>query len=146
MSPEMARVLGTDTPEGAARFGRLSALRDSGYTGPVDQDGYAMTEAGARRSPQERREAAALESMKARMREWRSRPVPAPRPAEPMNPQLAKALGCDTPEGMARYERGRALREAGYDGPLDSSNNIPDPDDPAEQRSLDALAALSLTH
>ncbi len=35
----MARLLGTDTPEGAARFERLAALRDSGYSGPIDQDG-----------------------------------------------------------------------------------------------------------
>lgn len=142
----MARLLGTDTPEGAARFERLSALRDSGYAGPIDQDGNAITEAEAKMSPHERREAAALESMKVSMREWRSRDVPQPAPAAPMNPQLAKALGCDTPEGMARYERGRALREAGYSGPLDSNNNIPDPDSPAEQESLGALAALSLTH
>lgn len=146
MSPEKARLLGVDTPEGAARFERLAALRDSGYTGPVDQDGYAVSEADARRSPRERREAAALDAMKTQMREWRNRPAPAPQPARPMNPQLAKALGCDTPEGMAKFERGRALREAGYDGPLDSNNNIPDPDSPAEQRSLDMLAALSLTH
>jgi hypothetical protein len=38
-SPQMAKLLGTDTPEGAARFDRLAALRDSGYTGPVNQDG-----------------------------------------------------------------------------------------------------------
>lgn len=98
------------------------------------------------RSAGGQREAAALESMKAKMRKWRSWPLPLPSPAKPMNPQLAKALGCDTPEGLARYERGRALREAGYDGPLDSNNNIPDPDSPAEQKSLDMLAALSLTH
>jgi len=142
----MARLLGTDTPEGAARFERLSALRDSGYTGPVDQDGYAISEAEARRSPQERREAAALEDMKAEMRKWRSLPVPEPGPAEPMSPQEAALLGVDTPEGRAKYDRRRAYREAGYHGPLDSNNNIPDPDSQAEQRSLDMLAALSLTH
>ena len=146
MSPAMARLLGTDTPEGAARFERLSALRDSGYTGPVDQEGNAISEAGARKSPQERREATALEDMKAEMRKWRALPIPQAGPAEPMSPQKAKLLGCDTPEGLARYERLRAYREAGYDGPLDSSSSIPDPDSPAEQRSLDMLAALSLTH
>lgn len=142
----MARLLSTDTPEGAARFERLSALRDSGYTGPIDQDGNAISEADAHHSPQERREAAALDDMKADMRKWRSFPVPDPVPAEPMSPQKAKLLGCDTPEGRARYDRLRAYREAGYHGPLDSNNNIPDPDSPAEQRSLDTLAALSLTH
>lgn len=146
MSPAMARLLGTDTPEGAARFERLSALRDSGYTGPVGQDGNAITEQEARKSPQERREAAALEDMKAEMRKWRSLPAPDPGPAEPMSPQKAALLGCDTPEGRAKYDRLRAYREAGYQGPLDSSNNIPDPDSAAEQRSLDALAGLSLTH
>jgi hypothetical protein len=60
-----------------------------------------------------------------------------------MNPQLARALGCDTPEGRARYDRGRAYREAGYRGPLNSANRIPDPDDPAEHEALSALAALS---
>ena len=146
MSPEKARLLGVDTPEGAARFERLSALRDSGYTGPVDQDGNAVSEAEARRSPQERREAAALTDMKAEMRKWRGLPAPDPGPSEPMSPGMAKLLGCDTPEGRAKYDRLRAYREAGYHGPLDSNNNIPDPDSPAEQKSLDALAALSLTH
>ena len=37
-------------------------------------------------------------------------------------------------------------REAGYQGPLDQDNNIPDPDSPAEQQTLAALAGLSLTH
>jgi hypothetical protein len=142
----MARLLGTDTAEGAARFKRLSDLRDSGYTGPIDQDGNAMSEADTHRSPQERREAAALDDMKAEMRKWRSLPVPDPGPAEPMSPQKAQILGCDTSEGRAKFDRLRAYREAGYNGPLDRNNNIPDPDDPNEQRSIDMLAALSLTH
>jgi len=146
MSPEKARLLGVDTPEGAARFERMSALRDSGYTGPIDQDGNAVSGTEAHRSPQERREAAALADMQAEMRKWRSLPAPAPGPAGPMSPAKAKLLGCDTPEGRAKYDRLRAYREAGYNGPLDSNNNIPDPDSPAEQRSLDMLAALSLTH
>jgi hypothetical protein len=33
------KLFGTDTPEGAARFDRLSAERDSGYTGPLDSEG-----------------------------------------------------------------------------------------------------------
>jgi hypothetical protein len=138
----MAQLLGTDTPEGAARFERLSALRDSGYAGPVDQDGNAITEAEARKSPQERRESAALDDMKAEMRKWRSFPAPEPGPVEPMSPQKAALLGCDTPEGRAKFDRLRAYREAGYNGPLDSDNNIPDPDSPAEQHSLGILAAL----
>lgn len=146
MSPAMARLLGTDTPEGAARFERLSSLRDSGYTGPVDQDGYKLTEAEARMSPQQRREAAALADMKAEMRKWRSLPAPDPGPAEPMDPGKARLLGCDTPEGRAKFDRLRAYREAGYNGPLDKDNNIPDPDAPGEQQTLSALAGLSLTH
>ena len=146
MSPQMARLLGTDTPEGAARFERLSRLRDSGYTGPIDQDGNPVSEPGVRKSPRERQQDDALAGMKDEMRKWRSFPVPEPGPAEPMSPAKAKLLGCDTPEGRAKFDRLRAYREAGYDGPLDSNNNIPDPDDPAEQESLDMLAALSLTH
>jgi hypothetical protein len=84
-----------------------------------------------------------LSRMKDGMRDWRARPEPAPSPAEPMSPQMAKLLGADTPEGLAHYERGRAYREAGYDGPLNSDNRIPDPDDPAEQASLSTLAAMS---
>jgi len=59
---------------------------------------------------------------------------------------MARLLGTDTPEGAARFERMSALRDSGYTGPLDSNCNIPDPDSPAEQRSLGTLAALSLTH
>ena len=150
MSPQMARLLGTDTPEGAARFERLSALRDSGYTGPVDQDGNAVTWGPERRRDgqflREAREDRALDDMKAEMRKWRSLPVPDPGPAEPMDPGKARLLGCDTPEGRAKFDRLRAYREAGYHGPLDKDNNIPDPDSPTEQQTLSALAGLSLTH
>ncbi len=62
-----------------------------------------------------------------------------------MNPALARALGCDTPEGFEKYERGRAYCEAGYSGPLDPDNRIPDPDDPANHQTLSALAALGET-
>ena len=79
------------------------------------------------------------------MREWRSRPEPVPSPAKPMHSALANALGCGTPEGLARYERGRAYREAGYRGPLDADNRIPDPDDPAGLDALRTLAALGET-
>ena len=92
------------------------------------------------------REAAALDDMKAEMRKWRSLPAPEPGPAEPMSPAKAALLGCDTTEGRARFDRLRAYREAGYQGPLDQDNRIPDPDSPAGQQSLSALAALSLTH
>jgi hypothetical protein len=83
-----------------------------------------------------------LSEMLAGMRDWRSRPEPKPSPTEPMTPQMAKLLGTDTPEGFARYERGRAYREAGYDGPLDQDCRIPDPDDPAERETLSALASM----
>ena len=84
----------------------------------------------------------ALDGMRDNMRSWRSRPAPSPRPDKPMPDALARALGCDTPEGREKYDRGRAYREAGYTGPLDSENRIPDPDDPANHESLSALAAL----
>jgi hypothetical protein len=83
----------------------------------------------------------ALDGMKDEMREWRSRPVPS-LPPEPMSPQMAKLLGCDTPEGRERFERLRAYRESGYHGPLDQDSNIPDPDDPDEQDALEALAYM----
>ena len=84
----------------------------------------------------------ALDRMRDDMRAWRSRPAPTPRPDKPMQPELARVLGCDTPEGREKYDRGRAYREAGYTGPLNSDNRIPDPDDPANHESLSALAAL----
>jgi hypothetical protein len=135
----MAKLLGTDTPEGAARFDRMSALRDSGYTGPIDQDGNATTMDA---KPAKRGDKA-LPGMLDQMRDWRSRPVPEAKPDKPMSNPMKKLLGCDTPEGLEKYERGRAYREAGYSGPLDSGNRIPDPDDPSERESLHALAALS---
>ena len=82
------------------------------------------------------------DGMLADMRDWRSRPEPKPSPAEPMSPEKEKLLGCDTPEGRAKFDRLRAYREAGYDGPLDSDNRIPDPDDPANQDALSALAYM----
>lgn len=84
----------------------------------------------------------ALRAMLAGMREWRSRPVPNVPPGKPMSDQMKKLLGCDTPEGLANFERGRAYREAGYAGPLDAYGYIPDPDDPAELDALSTLAAL----
>jgi hypothetical protein len=141
MDPGKARLLGLDTAEGRERFQRLSALRDSGYTGPIDQDGNPVSDGLA---PAQRGDIA-LTSMQEDMRRWRAQPEPQPSPAEPMSPVLARALGCDTPEGRARYERGRAHRDAGYTGPLDSAGRIPDPDDPASHDQLPALAALSAT-
>lgn len=95
------------------------------------------------RTPAEHEKAAAsFREMLDDMREWRSRPEPEPKPAGPMTPQLAKALGCDTPEGFELYERGRAYREAGYDGPLDNDNRIPDPDSKSNLDALKALAAM----
>ena len=137
----MDRLLGTDTPQGRERYRRLSELRDSGYTGPVDQDGYAMNAPAGRNDFGN----TAFTRMAGDMREWRSRPEPAPGPEKPMHPALASALGCDTPEGKAKYDRLRAYREAGYEGPLDQDNNIPDPDDPANFETLHALAALRET-
>jgi hypothetical protein len=173
MSPEMARLLGADTPEGAERVRRVDALRDSGYTGPRDADGYATPQSPrefrqAKRAAQRRANTAPtrdesedasaewhrlddadrarrnppLNGMQKEMRWWRKQPEPVAKPDKPMSPQMAKLLGCGTPEGRAKYDRLRAYREAGYDGPLDQDNRIPDPDDPANYESLSALAAL----
>ena len=80
-------------------------------------------------------------AMQAQMRDWRSRDVEVP-PAGPDTSPLGRVLGTDTPEGAAKFARGKAYREAGYDGPLDNENRIPDPDDPAEYEALHALAAM----
>jgi hypothetical protein len=78
----------------------------------------------------------------AEMRAWRAGPVPTPAPVEPMTEETARLLGCDTPEGLARYRRLSAWRDAGYTGPLDEHDNIPDPDDPVNAAHLRTLAAL----
>jgi len=95
-------------------------------------------------SDREARHSEELDRTKQQMREWRSRPVPAVAPDEPMSPQMEKLMGCDTPEGREKYDRLRAYREAGYDGPLGPDNRIPDPDDPASQDALSALAWMRL--
>jgi hypothetical protein len=87
----------------------------------------------------------ALQAMLAEMRVWRSRPVPEVAPGKPMSDQMKKLLGCDTPEGLASFERGRAYREAGYAGPLNAYGCIPNPDDPAELDALSGLTALGQT-
>jgi hypothetical protein len=139
LSPEMARLFGADTPEGAARYRRARDLRESGYTGPMDQDGYAQPEAGPS-SPEP--PGPAMTRMQDEMRHWRSLPQPQSRP-EALSPQMERLLGCDTPAGRAKYDRLRAYRDAGYTGPLDQDNRIPDPDDPANYEPLSALARMS---
>jgi hypothetical protein len=84
----------------------------------------------------------AFRDLRRRMRDWRALPVPAPPPEEPMDRGMAKAMRCDTPEGRAEYDRLRAYRSAGYDGPLDEHCRIPDPDDPENWEWLRAGAAL----
>ena len=44
MSPAFAVMVAQDPGLGGEKFRRLKALRDSGYAGPVDQDGGALTE------------------------------------------------------------------------------------------------------
>jgi len=83
----------------------------------------------------------ALAEMKAEMREWRNRPVPS-LPPQSMTPQMAKLMGCTTPEGREKYERLRAYRLAGYSGPLGPDNRIPDPDEPGMQSTLETLAHM----
>lgn len=91
-----------------------------------------------------------MDGMRAYMRTWRSLiqasgyPPPPPH-TEPIHPSLAVALGLDTPQGRERFERGRALRGAGYQGPLNTDNRIPDPDDPGELPAISALVALAAT-
>ena len=123
-APEWSR------PEYVGDFSPPTASR------PADGDWWA-DDAPEPEAPEDRE----LARMKAEMREWRSRHVPL-LPSEPMNPQLAKALGCDTPEGREKYEHLRAYRESGYKGPLNQDGKIPDPDDPAEQRTLEILAHM----
>lgn len=84
----------------------------------------------------------AFPKMQEQMREWRARPEPETGPVVPDTSPLGRALGTDTQEGAEKFARMKAYREAGYDGPLDSDNRIPDPDDPANHESLHALAAL----
>jgi hypothetical protein len=95
-------------------------------------------------SPQEEPagESRAFLDMQQEMRDWRALPEPEPGPAEPMTPQMEKLLGRDTPEGRARMDRLRAYREAGYAGPLDQDERIPDPDDPANWEWMRAGAAM----
>ncbi|MEV4241702.1 hypothetical protein AB0J47_41915 [Nocardia sp. NPDC049737] len=38
MTPEMASLLGCETPEGRASYQRLSAWRAAGYDGPLDEN------------------------------------------------------------------------------------------------------------
>jgi hypothetical protein len=80
-------------------------------------------------------------SMQDEMRDWRSRRIEVP-PATPDTSPLGRALGTDTQDGADKFARLKAYREAGYDGPLDSDNRIPDPDDPTERPALEALAHM----
>jgi hypothetical protein len=84
----------------------------------------------------------ALTNMKRTMRWWRKQAIHVP-PAVPDTSPLGRALGTHTQEGADHFARLKAYREAGYDGPLNQDNQIPDPDDPAEQAALDILAELS---
>ena len=83
-----------------------------------------------------------LGRMLADMRDWRSRAVEVP-PAKPDTSPMGRLLGTDTQEGADKFARLKAYRDAGYGGPLNSDNEIPDPDDPAERPALEALARMS---
>ncbi|MFI5721122.1 hypothetical protein [Nocardia sp. NPDC051750] len=39
MSPDMAALLGCDTPEGRVGYARLNGWREAGYRGPLDERG-----------------------------------------------------------------------------------------------------------
>jgi len=83
--------------------------------------------------------------MQSEMRDWRERRIEVP-PAAPDTSPLGRALGTDTQEGADKFARLKAYREAGYDGPLNQDNQIPDPDDPAERPALEALAHMRSQH
>jgi hypothetical protein len=141
VTPSGYRYLTADQDEALRQAATWSDEDSQGHAYPVEHlpgDGTARTVGSYRRGEPESR---TLISMKQGMREWRARDVPL-LPPEPMTPQMEKLMGCDTPEGREKYERGRAYREAGYDGPLGPDDRIPDPDDPAEAESLSALAYM----
>jgi hypothetical protein len=113
-SPQMAKLLGTDTPEGAARFDRMSALRDSGYTGPIDQDGNKQADTQSNPSPAWRRPRASSYGA------WR---------ADDINERWDDPLPSDTQStpspatnGAAPMSRGPA--EQTYDQTIQDSNDI----------------------
>lgn len=103
----------------------------------------AQQQAARLKAGEVRRGDRAFAAMQEEMRAWRSRPVPDAGPVVPDTSPLGRALGTDTQEGAEKFARLSAYRDAGYTGPLDSDNRIPDPDDPANYESLHALAAMS---
>ena len=63
--------------------------------------------------------------------------------AEPeMSPAFAAMVRQNPALGGEDFRRLKALRDSGYDGPVDQDGNIPAPDDPRNKASLDALAGL----
>lgn len=128
-----------DYPKGTSFFRQdddVFAVHPDGSVHPVTCDDAA--EPG-----QDRHERTDTEftRMQGEMRQWRSRDVKVP-PAEVDASPLGKVLGTDTQEGADKFARLSAYRDAGYLGPLDQDNRIPDPDDPANHGSLHALADL----
>jgi hypothetical protein len=93
----------------------------------------------------EREPSPAFAAMQDEMRDWRSRDIDVPR-GEPDTSPLGRVLGTDTQEGADKFARLKAYRDAGYEGPLDSDNRIPDPDDPQERPALEALAYMREQH
>jgi hypothetical protein len=84
----------------------------------------------------------AFTDMQQEMRDWRALGEPDLPELEPMDPGMASLLGADTPEGALKLRRLKAYRDAGYTGPLDPENNIPDPDDPENWVWMRAGAAM----
>jgi hypothetical protein len=95
-------------------------------------------------SEPERPKGAGFDQMSQEMRDWRALGEPdlSSEPAKRYSPEMEELLGLDTPEGRAKMDRLRAYREAGYTGPLDQDNNIPDPDDPENWEWMSAVASL----
>lgn len=82
-----------------------------------------------------------LDDMLAHMRDWRTRDVPDPSPVKLRTPAFAR-MQIASLEDLEKYVRFRALRDAGYEGPLDVDCRIPDPDDPEVRRNVATQVAL----
>jgi hypothetical protein len=69
---------------------------------------------------------------------------PAESPSAAHSPEKARLLGTDTPQGAARFDRLSRMRDAGWTGPLDPQERIPDPDNPANAWFVDTMPAAEV--
>jgi hypothetical protein len=130
------------TPEQASAFAGDPAPPDESWWSaeeqPPEGDWWAGDEPAA--ATPERPSSPAFDRMAQEMRDRRALGEPELPPWDPADAWLLKA---DTPEERLSFQRLKAYREAGYTGPLNSENRIPDPDDPANWEWMKAGAALS---